>query len=549
MKAALRQCSSLWAKHSQRHGIWSSAGNYVTGLLHRSKALFRVVFARRKPGPVALDSSPQEAFKTSTLLSRAARKWVWDSQAAHLRRETARRYFAGGRHVVPTLGLIGICVVKEPTLLTSDEQLESVCLEIRRLARGRPDDDASEAVPARRPLKLRDLEIGGPLGKGCNAVVYSAKWKDDGEGGDRPELAVKMMFNYDADSNAAAIWNSMNRECVPARINLVGRGATLPPHPNIVRMPVAFVDATAVLPGAHRLYPEALPPRLYRRGYGRNATLFLVMKRYHCTLRDYLSRAALRGRTAVAVLCQVLEGVVHMNRHRVAHRDLKTDNLLVDLSAGASRPRVAVADFGCCLAGNPSGLRVPYTSGEVCRDGNPALMAPEVAGAVPGLFSVLDYDRADLWAVGTLAYEIYGAENPFYGGDGASVRLDSRFYREEDLPDLPRAAPPVVRKLVRDLLRRDPSQRPAPALAATVCQMLLYAPLSLLLLVGEKERAREVVRWLCLFAARTRWKAAHDPAAFRLALTFLARVDVAVVLEALRYVGDALGIAPRAFPA
>lgn len=153
---------------------------------------------------------------------------------------------------------------------------------------------------------------------------------------------------------------------------------------------------------------------------------------------------------------------------------------------------------------------------------------------------MLDYSRADLWAAGTLAYEIYGSPNPFYDGGYDGAPLESRSYRESDLPDPPRGAPPVVRDLVRDVLRRDPSQRPAPALAATVCQVLLHAPVSFSLLLGKKKRTREVVRWLCLFAAQTALKAARDPAAASLALTFLARVDVAVLLEALQYVERAL---------
>ena len=58
-------------------------------------------------------------------------------------------------------------------------------------------------------------------------------------------------------------------------------------------------------------------------------------------------------------------------------------------------------------------------------------MAPEIKTAVPGPDSILDYTKADLWAAGALAYEIFGAVNPFYG------YLDARHYSEEDLPVLP----------------------------------------------------------------------------------------------------------------
>ena len=35
-------------------------------------------------------------------------------------------------------------------------------------------------------------------------------------------------------------------------------------------------------------------------------------------------------------------------------------------------------------------------------------MAPEVANAVPGIFSFINYEKADVWSCGTMAYEIFG---------------------------------------------------------------------------------------------------------------------------------------------
>ena len=60
----------------------------------------------------------------------------------------------------------------------------------------------------------------------------------------------------------------------------------------------------------------------------------------------------------------------------------------------------------------------------------------QIACAEPGYGSYLDYSMSDLWTVGTLAYEIFGCENPFYrysSGRG----FDSRNYAVEDLPTLP----------------------------------------------------------------------------------------------------------------
>ena len=43
-----------------------------------------------------------------------------------------------------------------------------------------------------------------------------------------------------------------------------------------------------------------------------------------------------------------------------------------------------------------------------------ALMAPEVLNAEPGVWSKIDYSKADVWAAGAIAYELFGAPNPLY---------------------------------------------------------------------------------------------------------------------------------------
>ena len=57
----------------------------------------------------------------------------------------------------------------------------------------------------------------------------------------------------------------------------------------------------------------------------------------------------------------------------------------------------------------------------------------EIFANFPGLFSFIDYSKADVWSTGTLAYEIFGFENPFYHG------LDSRTYRYNIFIYLPKS--------------------------------------------------------------------------------------------------------------
>ena len=83
-------------------------------------------------------------------------------------------------------------------------------------------------------------------------------------------------------------------------------------------------------------------------------------------------------RVSSLLLTQLLEGIVHCTSHGVAHRDLKTDNLLLDESCHGHCPRLLIIDFGSCLADSRWGLKLPFITVETDRGGNVRLMAPEV---------------------------------------------------------------------------------------------------------------------------------------------------------------------------
>ncbi|OQR72825.1 serine/threonine-protein kinase PINK1 [Tropilaelaps mercedesae] len=283
--------------------------------------------------------------------------------------------------------------------------------------------------------------------------------------------------------------------------------------------------------------------------------MFLVMKRYHCSLRDYLRNGRIEkcqrpGHVRLSLCTQLFEAITHLVTHGVAHRDVKLDNILVELLGSNGEcsmvPRIALADFGCCLipADCITPLKLAFSSGQVSKGGNAALMPPEVQLAKPGLLSCIDYSKADLWSAATLIYEIYGQRNPFYEGT-----LHARTYTEKDLPVL-EGAPLELCALVTACLHRDPSKRPSPAAAATVLQLILHAPSRIFKPPPSREswptiNVRDVVEWLCdlsvdsLFAAR-REEDQEKPSSVDQALKrmFLGRVQLQTVLEALKFIRD-----------
>lgn len=236
-----------------------------------------------------------------------------------------------------------------------------------------------------------------------------------------------------------------------------------------------------------------------------------------------------------------------MVAHNIAHRDLKTDNVLLDLSDPVS-PMAVISDFGCCLADQNADLCVPYTSYDIEKGGNAALMAPEIIEKKPGSFSKLNYSKSDLWAVGAIGYEIFGAQNPFYGNK--SSRLSSLTYKDEDLPDLPDTVPSIFNRLIKNLLRRDPNDRLDAAVAATIGQLFLWAPNSWLEGSEKFPTYKEILEWLLNLATKilceggsnrnihnfSKEKLSYPE--YLLISTFLCRVKLADIKLALAWIRD-----------
>ncbi|XP_040161078.1 serine/threonine-protein kinase pink-1, mitochondrial [Anopheles arabiensis] len=314
-------------------------------------------------------------------------------------------------------------------------------------------------------------------------------------------LALKMMFNYDIQSNAMAILKAMYRETVPAKRrtvdnawekSLMEKTNFVPPHPNIVEMYGVFCDQVPDLSMSATLYPMALPQRLNPQGYGRNMSLFLLMKRYNINLKDYLRQPGVDMRTRILLFAQLLEAVAHLNRHGVSHRDIKSDNILIELRPNMP-PTLVLTDFGCCIADKRHGLRIPYTSDEIDKGGNVALMAPEIIEQLPGTFAMLNYTKADLWACGAIAYEIFGSNNPFYSDVNSALKNTT--YEEDMLPAMDQNVPRLIQCLVQNILQRNPSKRLSPDIAANVVQLFLWSPSSWL-----RDRyvpsSNEILQWL-----------------------------------------------------
>jgi Tol biopolymer transport system component len=106
---------------------------------------------------------------------------------------------------------------------------------------------------------------------------------------------------------------------------------------------------------------------------------------------------------AVRLLVEVVDALSHAHARGVVHRDIKPDNIML------SGRHALITDFGVARAVSEATGRNTVTSMGVAL-GTPSYMAPEQAVADPNV----DH-RADIYAVGVVAYELLAGRPPFNG--------------------------------------------------------------------------------------------------------------------------------------
>jgi serine/threonine protein kinase/tetratricopeptide (TPR) repeat protein len=152
------------------------------------------------------------------------------------------------------------------------------------------------------------------------------------------------------------------------------------------------------------------------------------------------------GLGRVAELCHAL---CHLHAAGLVHCDLKPDNVLV------VQHRAVLLDFGLVATRGP---RIDRAS--ILQDariaGTASYMSPERASGAP-------FDaRADLYAVGCMLYKVVAGRPPFLGGP-AQVMEAHRHDTPTPLEELVPGVPAELDQLVRELLSKDPRQRPGHA--------------------------------------------------------------------------------------
>lgn len=176
-----------------------------------------------------------------------------------------------------------------------------------------------------------------------------------------------------------------------------------------------------------------------------NEYLFFIMEflnggeiNYHLSTDGYFSESRTKFYAA-----QILSALMFLHSEGIIHRDLKTENILLD-HEGHTR----LIDFGLSKYISDDG----GTTNTFC--GTPEYIAPE-------MIQKLHYNNSvDYWSFGILIYEMLSGSTPFYGLFDDQEKLYACIQKSEiTFTRFPKDPSKEVVSIIKKFLERDPLKR------------------------------------------------------------------------------------------
>ncbi|KAI8374596.1 kinase-like domain-containing protein [Radiomyces spectabilis] len=147
---------------------------------------------------------------------------------------------------------------------------------------------------------------------------------------------------------------------------------------------------------------------------------------------------------------QLVHVVGWMHEHNLIHRDLKLENILIQMVDG--HPHLMVADFGLARVVEPGGPKL------TTRCGSDEYAAPEIVQSLP-----YDGRETDTWALGVILYAMLVGYLPFMYQNERGGKLSHLFHR-------------IIRAEVKWPVVADPTKDISPQAKDVVHRILVRRP-------------------------------------------------------------------------
>ncbi|XP_012490597.1 serine/threonine-protein kinase STY13 [Gossypium raimondii] len=275
-------------------------------------------------------------------------------------------------------------------------------------------------------IDLAKLDIRNVIAHGTYGTVYRGLY-------DTQDVAVKV-FNWGEDgiataAEAAAIRSSFCQEvAVWHKLD----------HPNVTK----FIGASM---GTSNLKIRTKDATSQNNSVLPSSACCVVVEYVAGgTLKNYLirnRRKKLAFKVVIQIALDLSRGLSYLHSKKIVHRDVKTENMLLD-----ARRILKIADFGVARveAQNPQDM-----TGET---GTLGYMAPEVLDGKP-------YNRkCDVYSFGICLWEIYCCDMPYANLSFAD--FTSAVVRQNLRPEIPRCCPSALASIMRKCWDPHPERRP-----------------------------------------------------------------------------------------
>ncbi|RMH17325.1 MAG: hypothetical protein D6696_16045 [Acidobacteria bacterium] len=167
------------------------------------------------------------------------------------------------------------------------------------------------------------------------------------------------------------------------------------------------------------------------------------------TLAALIQDAPLEVERALRLGREIAEGLASAHDRGLVHRDLKAENVIVTPDGHAK-----ILDFGIAKQLRLEDADETDLTEDDAFVGTFRAMSPEQAHQRP-----VDF-RSDLFALGTLLYEMLTGENPFAASSPLATMVRISIHQQRPVIEINPAVPSDLSSLIDRLLAKDPALRP-----------------------------------------------------------------------------------------